>query len=197
VKTWRIAGIILLFVLGATLVLYALPLVGLGPRTSRSSFFTCSLCGSTKQVDRKYVLGYIPRQVAETIRYKSPGFDTCNHVWSPGISVSPDKPVPNNVVVLVHENGQYGAFFLRRQSVSPGIAEYDWWYRMDGGSLFDTNNSAVMSGHGSTPRIRFGSFNISWSSHDNESGWLMYKHAAGDVVAPQDLHLCITERDSV
>jgi hypothetical protein len=197
-KPLRIVVAILLLVLIAAFVLYSTPLrQRFGPRISGSRFFTCSLCGSTKQVDRKYILGYIPRQVAETIKYKSPGFDTCNHVWSPGISVSPDKPVPNNVVVLVHESGQYGAFILRQQSISPERAEYDWWYRTDGGSLFDTNDSIVMSGHGSTPKIHFGTFNLSWSGHDNKSGWLMYKHAAGDVVAPQDLHLCITERDSV
>lgn len=162
-----------------------------------SSMYTCKLCGSTRSVERRCILGVIPIKSKEQITYKSPGFSSCKHVWSPGISNAVPTPVKNGVVVLVRENGKYGAFILRNQSSDPERAEYDWWYQSNGSGSFDTNSPTVTSGRGATPRIRFGNFDIFWSAESQGTGWIYYKHYAGDKVSSGDLHLCVIDLNSV
>ncbi len=168
-----------------------------GPKSFGSSAYTCECCGSTRSLDRKYILGYIPCKAVVRITYKSPGYASCHHRWTLGVSCSPPKPVPDGTVVLVKEDGKYGAFVLRNQTSSPEHAEYDWWYQADGTGILDTNSPTVTTGHGSTPKIRFGSFLLGWSAHATGSGWLYYRHNAGDSIASNDLHLCITDLSSV
>jgi hypothetical protein len=169
----------------------------LRPQSFTSSVYTCDLCGSTRSVDTKYILGYIPKQTAVRVSYKSPGFASCSHQWESGISCSPPDPVPDGAVVLVREKRKYGAFILRNQTSSPEHAEYDWWYQSDGTGTLDTNSTTISSGHGTTPKITFGSFTLSWSAHTTGSGWLYYKHSAGALVTSNDFHMCITDLSSV
>ena len=173
------------------------PHFSLRPRSFSSSAYTCKLCGSTRSVDRQYIMGYFPKQTAVRVTYESPRFSSCTHDWNSGVSCSPPNPVPDGMVVLVRENGKYGAFILRNQTSSPERAEYDWWYQSDGTGSLDTNSTTVSSGRGTTPKIAFGSFNLSWSAHSTGSGWLYYKHSAGDSVTSNDLHLCITDLSSI
>ena len=173
-----------------------LPLA-LYPKTLQTWVYTCGRCGSTQSVDRKYFLGYIPRPITVQITYRSPGYESCPHEWHTGVSFSPPDPVPDDVVVLIRENGRYGAFILRHQTSSPERAEYDWWYPTDGSGLFATNSPTVSSGHGTTPDIKFGSFNLDWSVRTTGSGWLYFKHCVGEQVGSNDLHLCLTNLKSV
>ncbi len=167
------------------------------PTSYQSSWYTCEICGSTRSLDRKYFLGYFPEAPKVQVLYQSPGFSSCGHNWEPGISRTPPDPVPDGIVVLVRKSGKYGAFVLRNQTGDPEGAEYDWWYQSDGSGSFDSNSVGVSSGKGTTPKIRFGAFDISWSGNSEGSGWLYYEHKAGDLVAPDDLYFCITKLGSV
>ena len=188
-----------ILICGAAFFIYRNPILILsfGPKSRCSSAFTCKICGSTKNTDTKYLLGYIPLNTIENIKYKAIGFSACTHKWKSGISRAIPDPVPDGNVVLVRGYGKYGAFILYNQLTVPEQAEYEWWYQSNGSGKLDKSLKTVSTGRGITPKIKFMDFEISWSGNTKGQGWIYYKHSPGDKTSQDGLHFCITNLKSV
>ena len=109
----------------------------LGRYGTNVRYFTCKKCGSTKHIERRIFLKYIPIVISDKIKYQAPGWALCKHKWQRGISKANPTPVFDGNVVLVRKNGKYGAFILNNQKGSPGNAEYEWRYQADGSGNLD------------------------------------------------------------
>lgn len=196
-------GLILIFVLAIAsitgLLIFRHPFnpLSFAPKSFSSSAFTCKICGSTKYINTRYILGYIPIKSDEKIKYRAPNFSSCNHEWESGISSAYPDPIADGRVVLVRENGKYGAFILHNQGVEPEKAEYEWWHQSDGSGNLNKSLKTVSFGRGVTPRISFMDIDISWSGRTVGEGWIYYKHSPADNVNRDELHICITELKSV
>ena len=153
---------------------------------------TCEKCGSTRERQTTYVLGVIPKPGKWTVRYVSPSFSTCKHKWSAGIHMAVPNPIPDGVVVLVRQGGQYGAFILENQESEPETTDYRWYFRPFGKGPIRPDDPSVQSGTGTGSPIVFGPFRVSWSVSGTGTGSLHYKRGPGDPISPQDLHLCVT-----
>jgi hypothetical protein len=68
-----------------------------------------------------------------------------------------------------------------------------WCFRSDGKGILDPKDPAITKGLGSGSRIRFGPFDVNWSSNSNGWGWIYYKHFPGDSIAPTSPRICITD----
>jgi hypothetical protein len=189
--------LILSIVIGLLIYWHSVDPLLFTPKSFFSSAFTCKLCGSTKYINTKNFLGYIPIKTVEKIKYKAPNFSTCNHKWEAGISNSYPHPIADGYVVLVRKNGKYGAFILHNQSINPEKANYEWWYQSDGSAELDKSLKTITTGVGTTPHIRFMDFNISWSGNSEGKGWIYYENFPGNKVAVDELHMCITDLKSV
>jgi hypothetical protein len=198
-KIGLIIGSILIVVTVTGLLIFrrSVDPLSFAPKSFSSSAFTCKICGSTKYINSKYILGYIPMKSVEKIEYKAPNFSSCSHEWENGISSAYPNPIADSRVVLVRKSGKYGAFILRNQSIEPERAEYEWWYQADGSGKLNKSLNTVSTGQGVTPRIRFMDFDISWSGNTESQGWIYYEHSPGDKVAHDELHICITELKTV
>ena len=172
------------------------------PRRSGTFYYTCTKCGSTRHVYKKYYLKYIPVTKSDRIVYKASGASTCAHKWRPGISKAAPTPVMDGDIVLVRKNGKYGAFILSNQKSRPNYGEYKWWYQADGSGKFDESSKTVSSGSGIMTRkfgdnISFKDFRISWYARSNGKGCLNYEHFPGEKPAKNDVYFCITKLKSL
>lgn len=159
----------------------------------------CRRCGSTRLISRGRVKG--SRSVAYV--YRSPTYNQCSHDWQIGWLASYQPPIPTGVVILVRQDGRYGAFVMRRQIPSPERVEYAWWLCADGASDFRASQNLVTSegeafvnGRMLAP-IRFGPFSVGWSSSEPGAGFLYYRHVPCEDVASTDLHFCVTTEHSI
>ena len=171
-------------------------------RKSGIFYYTCTKCGSTRHVYKKYYLKYIPVTKSDRIVYKASGASTCAHKWQPGISKAAPTPVMDGEIVLVRKNGKYGAFILRNQKNNPDYCEYDWWYQADGSGNFDKASKTVSSDSETmTKRFRdnivFMDFTLSWSARRKGQGCLYYNHFPGEKPAKNDVYFCITKLKSL
>jgi hypothetical protein len=113
-----------------------------------------------------------------------------------GISAEVEPPVEDGEVILLMKGDALGAVILTKQTMDPERVSYDWCYRTDGNSTFRAQDARhYRSGHVSNAtEISFGRFSVSWSGHDNGSGYLYYQHFPGQPVAGDDLRICVTHR---
>jgi len=172
------------------------------PRRSKTFYYTCTKCGSTKHVYKSYYLQYIPVIILDRIVYKAPGASTCAHKWHPGVSQAEPTPVMDGDVVLVRKNGKYGAFIISNQKIKPDYGEYEWWYQSDGSGKFDKLSKTVSTDSGIMSRrfrdnIVFADFKLSWSARSKGKGCLYYAHFPGEKPAKNDVYFCITKLKSI
>jgi hypothetical protein len=172
------------------------------PRRSGIFYYTCTKCGSTRHVDKKYYLKYIPVVTSDRIVYKAPGSSTCTHKWRPGISKAEPTPVMDGDVVLVRKSGKYGAFILSNQKNRPNYGEYEWWYQADGSGKFDKSSKTISTDSGIMTKrfmnnIEFADFKISWYASGKGKGCLNYAHFPGEIPATDDIYFCITKLKSL
>lgn len=120
------------------------------------------------------------------------------YIWVGIRHYADNKPVRDGTVVLVKQNGVYGAFRIKEQKLSTtDEVKYEWFYRSDGGGEFTGSNvkHGVASGIPSRTIpgkvIIFGPFSINWSGKDNGWGWIYYDRYAGEKVQKNDIGLCI------
>lgn len=172
------------------------------PKKSGIFYYTCTKCGSTRHVDKKYYLKYIPITTSDRIVYKASGVSTCAHNWQPGISKAEPYPVLDGYVVLVRRNGKYGAFILNNQKITPQQGEYEWWCQADGSGNLDKPSKTLSTDSGIISRkfrdnIEFADFKLSWSASSQGRGCLYYNHFPGETPAIDDVYFCITTLKSL
>lgn len=178
-------------VLGATVVAYLWPLRrSVGSATP----YACHRCGSTKLGrGTDHSLGRMGKMI-----YRSPAFGDCPHQWLKGWPTAHAKPVSNDVIVLVRQNKEYGAFVLREQHSDPESCEFSWWYCKGGDATFvgcsnvtAGTDVAVRKPRGVLAHVAFGKFRIGWSLHGTGSGWLYFEGTPGSV-GETGLSICVT-----
>jgi len=121
-----------------------------------------------------------------------------NHTFSAGLSAGIEPPVKDGEIVLLKKGNAIGVVIPRKQTTQPERISYDWCYRTDGGGTFHAQEGGKFrSGHvAQAKRVRFGPFSVSWSGHDDGSGYLYYDRFAGSPITPNDVRICVThERD--
>jgi hypothetical protein len=186
------------FNVNALIILIALAVFSFGcSQRTEVKYQTCSICNSVRVITTKYRLAFIPVITDEVIKYKSKNYNHGAHHWVDGVSRAVMDPVRDGIVVLVHKDGNYGAFILNKQDVNPEGASYTWYFRTDGKGIFNRKMSAVKSGSDSGAHINFGPFTIDWSGYAKGSGWIYYSRSDGDPKKPQDLYICVTEQKTV
>lgn len=164
---------------------------------TRYRFETCKLCKSTRQIKSTIRIGPFYYDQEIKVIYRSPNFASCQHQWGKGISSAVDGPVSDGRVILVRLGNSYGAFILTNQTMNPGRTDFIWYFRSDGKGILDSQEPAVTQGKGSGSKIRFGPFDVAWSSESNGRGYIYYKHFPGDVVDASSLRICVTGLEGV
>ncbi len=171
-------------------------------------YYTCSECGSTREVFRTGL------HREERILDRTPGFATCTHNWKPGLRAdlqswelenrllnmsAVEPPISDGTIVLVRKGAAYGAFIPRNQKMTPETVEYDWYYRTDGKGTFKAAESpSFKSGKGGGVEgvgildIKFGPFSIWWTGHTTGKGFIYYDRSPDQRVRPDGLRICVT-----
>ena len=157
----------------------------------RTSYDTCSFCGSTRTCR-----GW-PLKLTR-VQYEAPAFPSCQHDWQPGVSSAVEHLVSDGSIVLVKKGRAYGAFILHKQEVTSTQIEYDWYYRTDGNGTFRSEDSdSLHAGTAVSDRIRFGPFVIGSSQASAGKGYIYYERFLGCKVGPDDMRICVTREGDI
>ena len=88
---------------------------------------------------------------------------------------SPAEFISDGTIVLLKCGITNAAFVVTKQSVSPEVVDYTWFFRYDGKSTFDAKDRACVTGVLSSARgIAFGPFDIQWSTAGTAGGYVYY-----------------------
>jgi hypothetical protein len=113
--------------------------------------------------------------------------------------------IKNNQVILVRQNGNYGAFFLVSQTETMNKGSQvtlQYYYRTDGGPNLDPSDPNVLRGVDTVssfgnPFISFGNFQVKWSFSANGVGSIYYNRSPQESPKPDDLYLAVTSLSSL
>ncbi|HEY3855668.1 MAG TPA: hypothetical protein VGO67_14865 [Verrucomicrobiae bacterium] len=85
------------------------------------------------------------------------------------------RQIHDGGIILLKNGPTNAAVIITVQSLSPEVVDYTWYFRVDGGTTFETNNPKVAIGTVKGARsIAFGSFKIDWSINTVGIGWIYY-----------------------
>ena len=152
-------------------------------------FETCTICSSTREVSA----------VGTRILYRSPSFSHGEHHWQSGISKS--VRVSSGSVILARRQAEgsgqaiYGAFILTKQGYTPEVMSYRWYLRSDGDGHLDSGSRTGEKND--QHHVKFGPFDIPWSSAANGQGYLYYSRFAHQPATPGSTYLCVTSEENV
>lgn len=174
-------------------------LVSAGVKGGCQSYYTCSLCGSTKTVTKS------GGRSSETVAYRSPRYSVCPHVWKEGISPFAEPPIADGSIVLVKRGRALGALILKNQKLTPAHTDFVWCYRADGKGTFRKRDIGLFrTGSGSSSskarlmeRLKFGPFSVVWYSSEDGKGVVSYAEYPGGAMTNRDTLICPTNETDI
>jgi len=96
-------------------------------------------------------------------------FTGCHPKSTPAVSIS------EGTIVLLKSGITNAAFLVTKQSMSPEVLDYTWFFRCDGKSTFDAKDPACVTGVVTNAKgIAFGPFDIQWSTAGGACGYVYY-----------------------
>ena len=94
-----------------------------------------------------------------------------------GRSTAHNGTVKDGQLLLLRKGNAIAALsFTRQQHGNPDVAEFNWVYRDDGGTLLDPALPEVQSGHSTTvqSRVEIKSLHMGWSYASSGRGYVYY-----------------------
>lgn len=163
------------------------------------SYYTCSLCGSTKAITES------GGKRTEQIDYRSPTFARCPHVWQEGVNDFAEPPIADGRIILVKRGKNLGALILRNQQVRPTHADFTWYCRTDGKGTFRKCDAGLFqTSHGSSGRntspvqdFSFGPFSVKWSATDAGKGVVAYPKYPEGAMSTSNTLICPTNETDI
>jgi hypothetical protein len=160
-----------------------------GCRMDETSYETCSVCQSSRQLS----------QGNETILFRSPQFEHGAHAWERGLKLAEPSPLGLGSVLLLKRvppggtTPVYAAVIITEQQASPERMSYRWYLRPDGGGELDPSAAVVQHGEErGQSRLKFGPFDLHWSgSGDRGAGFVYYERFTH---MPVDSHITFLSR---
>ena len=161
-----------------------------GCRSDVTSFETCDVCQSTRELSSS----------GERLLHRGKNVDHGPHMWTTGLKLAEATPIDVGAVVLLRRVPAgatapvFGAVVITQQEMSPQRVSYRWYWRPDGKAMLDPADPAVQQGEErGQNRIKFGPFDVHWSGSGDRGGFMYYERFSHMPIGANTTFVCKTE----